>query len=340
MLGRAAIVVCAAVATCGCGGGGSHAQQPPRAPGLAGASDGRLVLAFSQTGADQISNGFDELFVMRLDGGQLHRLTFSPWDETHPSWSPDGRRLAFVSDRGGTGEADDEIWVMRSDGTHQRRLTHNKLWDRTPAWSPTGKWIAFSRGAGARTQGDTVVAGCPGTFGWQIYLMRPNGTGTRVLGQGYGPAWSPDGRLIAYSRDGAIVISRADGTGVRAVTTGSRKGSAFDSDPSWSPDGRRLAFARGSGCGGLDDDIYVIDADGRNLRRLTHGVSLSRPRRHPENGTPSWSPDGRLIMFHSSRAADPLTDLWVMRPDGGRPRRVTFVEEPGGFDPAAWRPGR
>jgi Tol biopolymer transport system component len=115
-----------------------------------------------------------------------------------------------------------------------------------------------------------------------------------------------------------IVSVREDGTGRRVL------GAGFD--PAWSPDGRRLAFARGS-------EIWVMNADGGNKRRLTHNTLW--------DGTPTWSPDGTSIVFVRGRLfvprdAQPTADLWVMQADGTRQRQLTRTAELE-LDPA-WSP--
>ena len=100
------------------------------------------------------------------------------------------------------------------------------------------------------------------------------------------PAWSPDGRLVAFvsKRDGVshVYVMQADGTDVRRLTDAR----AEDGGPSWSPDGRRIAFARE---GAL---FWVVRADGRHARQVTKLRALG--------GFPSWSPDGRRLAFQSN----------------------------------------
>ena len=124
------------------------------------------------------------------------------------------------------------------------------------------------------------------------------------------PAWSPDGRHIAFhsARDGNwdIYVMASDGTNLRRLTTHAD----YDGYPAWSPDGRHIAFE--SDRDG-DYDIYVMASDGTNLRRLTTHSS--------GDGFPSWSPDGRHIAFHSAR--DGNWDIYVMASDGTNLRRLT-----------------
>jgi TolB protein len=126
------------------------------------------------------------------------------------------------------------------------------------------------------------------------------------------PAFSPDGRLIAYAsrRAGSfdIYVTDVDGTGVRRLTTTD----ADDRGPSFSPDGTLIVFARGE-----PGDLYVVDTDGLNLRRVTRDLA--------EETEPSWSPDGSWIAFVRRTPGTDVRELWLVRPDGTGLRRVTSL---------------
>jgi Tol biopolymer transport system component len=167
--------------------------------------------------------------VVNRDGTGYRRLTRS--DDDTPSWSPDGRRIAF--------ERRGAILTMRIDGGDKRRLTTG----RAPAWSPDGRVIAFHRGADDRES---------------MWLVDANGGNARIFTRnGESPAWAPDGKRIAFlgaSSDGGTFVINADGSGRRRI-------SILNSvQLSWSPDGRRIA-------GGMSG-VYVMDADGRNVRTV------------------------------------------------------------------------
>jgi TolB protein len=98
-----------------------------------------------------------EIYLVKPDGSELRRLTFSPGADQLPAWSPDGARIAFISDRDGNRE----IYVMNADGSGQTRLTHHPAADDSPAWSPSGDRITFRSDRG----GDT-----------KSYSIRPDGT--------------------------------------------------------------------------------------------------------------------------------------------------------------------
>ena len=234
----------------------------------------------------------------------IRNLTNDSADDWSPSWSPDGRHIAFVSDRDGN----EEIYVMGSDGTNPRNLTDHSAEDRLPSWSPDGRHIAF-------------VSDRDGNE--EIYVMGSDGTNPRRLtdhsAEDRLPSWSPDGRHIAFvsDRDGneEIYVMGSDGTNPRRLTT---DGGWL---PSWSPDGRHIAFvSRRDG----NRDIYVMGSDGTNPRNLTDHSAW--------DFSPTWSPDGRHIAFESLR--DGNRDIYVMGSDGTNPRRLTTD---GGFSPS-WSP--
>jgi TolB protein len=130
------------------------------------------------------------------------------------------------------------------------------------------------------------------------------------------PAWSPDGRTVAFVRDGVVHVVRADGTGLRRLTAGS--------SPSWAPDGVRLVLARKTARG---SDLYVIRSDARGLRRLTRTAAAE--------SEPEWSADGQSIAFvRSARAGS--AQVYVMRAGGGAVRRVT--NGPGEDVSPTWSP--
>ncbi len=202
-----------------------------------------------------------------------------------PSPGPRGR-IVFHSERTG----DFEIWVMNDDGSKQTQLTHAKGRDIEPAWSPDGTQIVF---ASARDDPENL----------QLYIMNADGSDQRPLlpfepSDNWSPAWSPDGKKIAYQsnrdRSFEIYVVNVDGTG-RTRLTGADPGEGGEvrpnnSMPNWSPDGRRIVFV--SDRDG-NHEIYVMNADGSNQRRLTdHPADDIRPR---------WSPDGKFILFESDR---------------------------------------
>ena len=225
----------------------------------------------------------NEIFVMNADGSDQYQLTDTDGHEHGPVWSPDGSRIAFVTqtdlDPSPTvSRSDYQIFVVNADGTGQQQLTKRVGWNhRGPVWSPDGTHIAFNRGR----QGTVDV----------VMVVDADGTDQEYLGRGWGPVWSPDSTRIAFTRTGrntripSIYMVNADGTGLRSL--------AFGALPAWSPDGSRIAFID-FGDSGFTHEIVVMKPDGTDLRLL----SRTGPETIPS--WPVWSPDGTRIAFTSA----------------------------------------
>jgi eukaryotic-like serine/threonine-protein kinase len=240
------------------------------------------------------------------DGAYPLRLTQNPGDDQFARVSPDGRRIAFSSNRDGK----PEIYVMNADGSGTpQRLTFNTVEDKAPSWSPDGRRIAFDNVRVTGVESDIYVMDADGSN--QINLSNAQGYDSRA-------AWSPDGRRIAFASNrggGAtafdIYVMNADGSNVTRLTSDPE----FEVDPNWSPDGSRIAFTRMTRQGSFE--IFVMNADGSNAINLSNNPA--------SDGAPLWSPDGRLIAFSSARATSnrAAEDIYVMNADGSNPRRVT-----------------
>lgn len=217
-------------------------------PAVAQADEGKIVFA-SRSGI------WGNIYVMNSDGSGRTRLTDSHGYQ--PRWSPDGKRIAFTSYR----NESHNIWVMNADGSVLTQLTDDSLGVYKPNWSPDGQQIAFY---------DSQK--------WRLHLMNADGSDVIRLtnsqaGQ-YITAWSPDSQRIAFSTmvsgGSQIYTIRTDGTDLTKLTSidPSDNDGESDQEPVWSPSGHLIAFTS-LGRGGVTHGIYVMNADGSGLTRLS-----------------------------------------------------------------------
>ncbi|MGB9618922.1 MAG: carboxypeptidase regulatory-like domain-containing protein, partial [Armatimonadota bacterium] len=251
---------------------------------------------------------------MDADGSNPHPVTNDPFQDWHPSWSPDGRKLAFTSDRSGN----IDIWVINADGSEARNLTNHPATDWHPAWSPDGTRIAFVSYRDGPQSDIWVMNINTG----ELHNITRHSAGYAYHSADYAYlTWSPDGTKIAFASDrgGASdiwVIDMEKGD-LRNVTNDSY----WDGDPSWSPTSNEIVFVS-------DRDgawhLWVISADGSHLRRLT--------KKPGDYSDPAWSPDGRQIVF--AQKTDDRWEIRVISSDGAN--EYTVMANPAWkcFEPA------
>jgi TolB protein len=203
-----------------------------------------------------------DVIISNIYAGTMENPTKGVGQNMLPVFSPDGTRIAFVSNRDGNSE----IYVMNRDGSDVRRLTNNPAGDVTPTWSPTGTQVAFT----------SDRSGTP-----QIYVIGADGTGLRrITFESYADraTWSPPpyNEIAFCARTGPgfdiKVLNIASGE-TRQITFGE----GTNESPAWAPNGRHLAFM--STRAGRSQ-VFTVDRDGRNLRQLT---------REGNNTQPNWS---------------------------------------------------
>jgi Tol biopolymer transport system component len=263
-----------------------HASNPSWSP------DG-LTILYASSGIQTID----------LDGGN-RRLTS---EGHHPTWSPAGSSIAFVTDDG--------LEVMSRDGS-ERKILVNMAELVTPdsehtyvdstTWSPDGSMIAFVVEFDLGKPDGYIVNAEQFAH---IWIVNADGSALRQLSSDPNPArdrdpvWSPDSQRVAFasskgSASWDIWVINVDGSELRQLTTSA----GTDWQPSWSPDGSKIAFSSGED----DPDIWVMDADGGNKTQLTTGSA--------SYGHPAWSPDGSLIAFDSVTLG-PVGNIWIMNAD-------------------------
>ncbi len=264
-----------------------------------------------------------EIYTMNPDGSGMTYLTDNPVrgpgdpagffnDDIDPSFSPDGRTIAFTSQRSGGSE----IYTMNADGTNVTRLTTAIGEDRANGWSPDGKTIYFNSARDGNIE---------------VYSMRSDGTNQKRLtfepGFDVFPNGSPDGKKIVFSsnRDGdeELYTMNPDGSNQTRLTTSPR----VDRSPNWSPDSKQIVwwstreFNPGSTTS-TNSEIFKMNADGTGLTRLTNSANdPATPFNDSPDLNPSWSPDGTKIVFDSQRSGDP--EIYTMNADGSGVRRLT-----------------
>jgi TolB protein len=269
----------------------SESKGVPRRPSLSG----KLVY---QRGEGKKS----EIWVVDIATYRGKRLTRNGVLDEYPRWSPNGKEIAFYSDRDGTRQ----IYVMDNNGKNVRKITGRYAVNEDPGWSPDGKRLCFWAKDGRAAPEDIFIINRDGMGMTNVTHSKK---GTRRV-----PEWSPDGGFIAFTSDRylshQIYTIDTKGKNEKRLTKNPRGACR----PRWSPDGKRIAYSDGGYSLRKNVDIWEMDPDGGNKKRLTE----DRARDYD----PTYAPDGKKIIFASNRTGH--YELYVMDRNGANEIRLTY----------------
>ncbi|MFM8319633.1 MAG: TolB family protein [Chloroflexota bacterium] len=236
-----------------------------------GRDGGLVVLSMEELGRTR-------LYAYRPGQAPLLRLTAGDWDDRAPALSPDGRRLAFASNRDGAWD----LYSLALDSGQVERLTDTPAYDGHPSWSPDGLWMAY----------ESYVTDGAGGGSLEVFIRPLDGSQDAIAltsdpGPDFDPAWSPGGRKLAFVslRSGEPEVWLADLDRVEERFTNlSRNISAVESNPAWSPDGSQVAWSAAYQDGLQALEVWDSAAPDRRPRQLNPAMASA------------WSPDGRLLL--------------------------------------------
>jgi Tol biopolymer transport system component len=246
-------------------------------------------------------DGDSEIFALRGDGSERVQLTNNEVADEEPQWSPDGSQILWVQFAGlFPNKSYDDLWIMNGDGSNARPLTQMEGLERG-SWSPDGTHIFYYNRVNG---GDLYTA-------FTLYTTTPTGSPTLILANTYlqNYQWSPDGSHLLF-----IAVRRVDGGIVNDLYTVAADGSALTlitqdiRTAAWSPDGAWLVFdATREG----NEDVYMVRANGNNLRKVTDGTMQDR--------FAGWVEGGERIVLKRTESDWGLGRYYLLSATGGTP---------------------
>ena len=280
--------------------------------------NGTLVF-HSDVRAPDNPDGRNHLFTIDLATRKVTQLTSGRnHHDQHPKWSPDGKRISFVSSRSGSFD----LYVMNADGTNVTRVTDHKANDYDPIWMPDGQSLIFSSERDSRSDL------------YRVWLAdkRVDRLTHHFVGRAIMPSISPDGKSVAFAAQTLQRMNFWDFQ-IHILDLASGKSRALDAPggtcwPSWSPDGNLIA------------NVALHAEPSRLQIRTPTGEQSRELRPDPKRWHyyPDWSADGRLIAFSVSpeHHEGEDWDLAIAAPDGSRYQRLTTG--PGNDRLPDWKP--
>lgn len=288
------------------------------------------MLAFVRSGnirqKGQETKFVSDIYLLDMESGSLINLTDSEMIERAPQWSPDGTQLVYNATD--MGEHFHRVYVQPADGSYPPRLIVDGIVAWQPRWSADAQSIIFS--GEVNDHQDLYMVGINDAN--LIQLTQTDGIDET------GPDWSPDGSKILFTRrtgrrttdHEAIVVVSADCVSVLESCINAQV-LGLGRDGRWSPDGQKIAFSADSKSN-PGSQIYIMNADGSGVQQVTDegfgGMAT----------VPTWSPDGRQIVYHHARPAE-KAGLFVINVDGSGAHAITDSPFPLYDDFPAWRPG-
>jgi len=249
------------------------------------------------------SPGVKEIWVMDYDGANQHQLTNLHSIALTPRWSPDGSRIAFTCFAPYKGIVSAQICMYSMDLGKVIAFPRFPGTNTTPAWSPDGTEIMFSSSMQGKSSELYVC---------DVNCLHPKPI-THAEGTNVSPAWNPKtGQTVAFVSDRGgtpqLYLMNADGTGVAKLDMPDK---GYVIDPAWSPNGQLLAFSWRRPNDNYD--LYIMDPTSMQILELT--------RDQGRNERPSWAPDGRHLVFESTRSGE--RQIWTMLADGSQAHQLT-----------------